>query len=75
MDPSSECTNRPTTIHKSHNGQAYSTTLQVPKITPFFGIGDPKAHLKTIRAQILISGGTNSVKCKMFVGTFTGTTL
>jgi len=45
------------------------------KIPPFFGEGDPEAHLKAFRAQMLISGGSDAIRCKMFVGTLTGTAL
>jgi len=47
----------------------------IPKIPPFFGEGDPEAHLKAFRAQMLISGGSDAIRCKMFVGTLTGTAL
>ena len=46
----------------------------MPKIV-FTGLEDPKAHLTTFNAQMLISGGTNAMHCKMFMGTFTGTVL
>jgi len=41
----------------------------------FTGAEDPKAHLTTFNAQMMISGGTNAMHCKMFMGTFTVTTL
>jgi len=47
----------------------------IPKIPPFFGEGDPEAHLKGFLAQMLISGGSDATCCKMFVGMLTGTTL
>jgi len=47
----------------------------IPKVTPFTGEGDPESHLKAFRAQMLISGGNDALRCKMFVGTLTGTTL
>jgi len=47
----------------------------IPKVTPFTGKGDPESHLKAFRAQMLISGGNDALRCKMFVGTLTGTTL
>ena len=46
-----------------------------PKIASFFGVEDPKSHLKAFRAQMIISGGSEAVRCKMFMDTFTGTTL
>lgn len=47
----------------------------VPKIPPFSGSVDSKAHLKAFNAQMLISGGNDAVRCKVFVGTLAGTTL
>jgi len=47
----------------------------IPKMTPFTGEGDPEAHLKAFRAQMLISGGSDAVRCKMFVGTLSSTAL
>ncbi|XP_027915626.1 uncharacterized protein LOC114175066 [Vigna unguiculata] len=47
----------------------------IPKVSPFTGEGDPEAHLKAFRAQMLISGGSDVVRCKMFVGTFSGSAL
>jgi len=45
-----------------------------PKIV-FTGVEDPEIHLTTFNSQIMISGGTNAMHCKMFMGTFSGTTL
>jgi len=45
-----------------------------PKIV-FTGVEDPENHLTTFNAQMIIYGGANAVHCKMFMGTFTGTTL
>ena len=45
-----------------------------PKIT-FTGIEDPESHLTTFNAQMIISGGTDTIHCKMFIGTLTCTTL
>jgi len=41
----------------------------------FMGVEDPKSHLMAFNAQMIISGGTKAIHCKMFMGTFTGTTL
>jgi len=41
----------------------------MPKLPPYTGTSDPEAHLKAFRAQILISGGSDAIKCKVFVGT------
>ncbi|XP_068504611.1 uncharacterized protein [Phaseolus vulgaris] len=45
-----------------------------PKIV-FTGTEDLEAHFTTFNAQMMILGGTNTMHCKMFMGTFTGTTL
>jgi len=45
-----------------------------PKII-FMGVEDPKTHLAAFNAQMIISRETNGIHCKMFIGTFTGTTL
>jgi len=50
------------------------TNFMTPKIT-FTRTKDPKAHLTTFHAQMIILGGTNAMHCKLFMGTFTGTTL
>ena len=46
-----------------------------PNITFFFGIEDPESHLKAFRAQMIIFGWSDAIRCKMFMGTITGTTL
>jgi len=47
----------------------------IPKIHPFIGNADPEAHLKAFNAQMLVSGGSDAVRCKVFVGTLAGTAL
>jgi len=49
-------------------------SLIMPKIV-FIGAEVPEAHLTTFNSQRMISGGTNAMHCKMFMGTFIGTTL
>jgi len=52
--------------------------IPVNYITPkiiFMGVDDPETHLVAFNAQMIISKGTNAIHCKMFIGTFTGTTL
>ena len=44
------------------------------KIT-FTGITDPEAHITTFHTWMMISGGTDAIHCKLFMGTFSGTTL
>jgi len=40
----------------------------IPKITPFTGNSDPELHLKAFQARMMISGGNDAIRCKMFVG-------
>jgi len=53
--------------------------LVLPRnITPkhvFTVVEDPENHLTLFNAQMIISGGTYAIHCKMFMGTFIGTTL
>jgi len=44
----------------------------MPKIV-FTRVEDPENHLTTFNAQMIISGGTNAIHCKMFMGTLTET--
>jgi len=41
----------------------------------FRGVEDPENHLTTFNAQMIVSGGTNAIQCKMFMSIFTSTTL
>jgi len=50
------------------------TNFMTPKIT-FTGTEDPEAHLTVFHTQMMISGGTNPMHCKLFMGMFAGTTL
>jgi len=50
------------------------TTSVGPKAT-FIGVEDPEAHLLAFHTQMLLSGGSNAVNCKLFMSTLTGTTL
>ena len=45
--------------------------IPVNYITPkiiFTGVEDPESHLTSFNAQMIISGGTNAIHCKMFDG-------
>jgi len=46
-----------------------------PKMGTFVGKQDPGVHLKNFRTQMLICGGSEATKCKMFAGTLVGTML
>ena len=41
----------------------------------FTGVEDLESHFTAFNAQMIILGGTNTIHCKMFMGTFMGTTL
>ncbi|XP_068494439.1 uncharacterized protein [Phaseolus vulgaris] len=41
----------------------------------FTGVEDPKAHLTAFHTQMMLSGGSDAVYCKMFMSTLSGTTL
>jgi len=44
--------------------------FMMSEVTLFSRIEDPENHLKAFRTQMFISGGSDSVCSKMFVGTF-----
>ena len=41
----------------------------VPVKASFTGVEDPEAHLTTFHTQMMLSGGSDAVYCKMFVST------
>jgi len=41
----------------------------VPVKPSFLGVEDPEAHLTTFHTQMMLSGGSDAVYCKMFVST------
>jgi len=47
----------------------------VPVKASFTGVEDPEAHFTTFHTQMMLSGGSDVVYCKMFVNTLQGTTL
>jgi len=50
------------------------TNFMTPRIT-FTGTEDPKANITTFHTQMMIFGETDAMHCKLFIGTFVGTTL
>jgi len=48
--------------------------FMVPKIT-FIGVEDPEAHITAFHTQMMISGDTDAMHCKLFMGTFSGKAL
>ena len=49
-------------------------TFTGPKVT-FTGMEDPEAHLTAFHKQMMLVGGSDSVKCKLFMSTLTGMAL
>jgi len=41
----------------------------------FTDVEDPEAHLTTFHTQMMLSGGSDTVYCKVFMSTLSGTTL
>jgi len=46
-------------------------TFVGPKVT-FTGMEDPEAHLTTFHTQMILVGGSDAVRCKLFMSTLTG---
>ena len=46
-------------------------TFVGPKVT-FTGIEDPEAHLIAFHTQMMLVGGSDAVRCKLFMSTLTG---
>ena len=49
-------------------------TLVGPKVT-FTGMEDPDAHLAAFHTQMLLVGGSDAVRCKLFMSTLAGTAM
>jgi len=49
-------------------------TSMGPKVT-FTGVEDLEAHLTTFHIQMMLTGGSNVMYCKLFMSTLAGTTL
>lgn len=50
---------------------AITNTFTGPKVT-FTGMEDPEAHLTAFHSQMLLVGGSDAVRCKLFMSTLTG---
>ena len=50
-------------------------TSVVPVKASFTGVEDPEAHLTAFHTQMMLSGGSDAVYCKMFMSTLQGTAL
>jgi len=44
-----------------------------PKVT-FTGTEDPEAHLTAFHMQMMLVGGSDAVRCRLFMSTLVGTT-
>jgi len=51
-----------------------STTFVGPKVT-FAGTEDPEAHLTVFHTQMMLVGGSDAVRCKLFMSTLVGTAM
>ena len=49
-------------------------TFVGPKAT-FTGVEDPEAHLTTFQTQMMFVGGSDAMRCKLFMSTLAGTVL
>ena len=45
-------------------------TFVIPKVT-FTGMEDPEAHLTAFHTQMMLVGGSDTVRCKLFMSTLT----
>jgi len=71
-------------INVEDQGHPFSATIMaeqvplqynIPKLPPYAGSADLESQLKVFNAQILVSGGSDVVRCKVFVGTLSGAAL
>ena len=83
-----QCDRRPprereTSLHERDNTEPFSRAIMdepvvvhhvAPRIT-FTGVEDSETHLTMFNAQMIISGGSDAIRCKMFMSAFTGTTI
>ena len=53
---------------------AIPATFVGPKVV-FTGSEDPEAHLTAFHTQMMLVGGTDAVRCKLFMSTLVGTTM
>jgi len=49
-------------------------TFMGPKVT-FTGVEDPEAHITAFHTQMMLSGGSNAMHCKLFMSTLSSTAL
>jgi len=65
---------RPTPFSHAIMDTVIPASFMGPKIT-FTSVEDLEAHITAFHTQMMISGGTDAMHCKLFMGTFSGTAL
>jgi len=69
--PLREC---PMSFSQAIMDTALPTTSLGPKVT-FTGAEDPEAHLTAFHTQMMLTGGSDTVYCKLLMSTLAGATL
>ena len=64
----------PTPFSQEIVDAAIPATLVEPKVT-FTGIGDPEAHLTAFHTPMMLVGGSDAVRYKLFMSTLAGTAM
>jgi len=65
---------RPMPFSRAIMNAGLPTTSLGPKVS-FMGAEDPEAHLIAFHTQVMLSGGSDVVYCKMLMSTLSGATL
>jgi len=74
QNPTTQERTRPMSFSQAIMDVVVPINFMTPKIV-FTSTEDLEAHLIAFNAQMMILGGTNTMHYKLFMGTFTGTTL
>jgi len=64
----------PTPFSQEIVDAAIPVTLVGPKVT-FTGTEDPEAHLTAFHTQMMLVGGSDAMRCKLFMSTLAGTAM
>ncbi|XP_068504024.1 uncharacterized protein [Phaseolus vulgaris] len=64
----------PTSFSQEIVDATIPATLVGPKVT-FTGTEDPEAHLTAFHTQMMLVGGSDAVRCKLFMSTLAGTAM
>jgi len=65
---------RPMSFSQTMMDTALPTTSLGPKVT-FTGVENPKAHLTTFHTQMMLTGESDAVYCKLLMSSLAGATL